>query len=63
METYHVTIMDKNIDITVNRTSNNEYPYYAVASYKNIDGAGKTVEEARKKCESAVKIELIMNPW
>lgn len=62
METYHVTIMDKNIDITVSKTSNEEHPYYAVASYKNIDGAGKTVEEARKKCESAVKMELIMNP-
>lgn len=62
METYNVTIMDKNINITVNKTSNKEYPYYAAASYKNIDGAGKTIEEARKKCESAVRMELIMNP-
>lgn len=62
METYNVTIMDKNINITVNKTSNKEYQYYAAASYKNIDGAGKTIEEARKKCESAVRMELIMNP-
>jgi hypothetical protein len=61
VETYRVNIMSNEIDITVNETSNNEFPYYAVASYKKIDGAGKTVEEAKEKCEGAVRMDLRMN--
>jgi hypothetical protein len=61
VETYRVNIMNNEIDITVSKTNNKEFPYYAVASYKNIDGAGKSVEEAKAKCEGAVKIDLIMN--
>ncbi|MGH4121130.1 hypothetical protein [Clostridium sp.] len=61
METYQVMICNKNIDITISKTSNKEYPFYAAASYKNIDGAGKTADEARKKCESVVKMDILMN--
>lgn len=61
IERYETIVEGRSIEIIVYKTSNEVAPYYAVASFKRIDGAGKTLEEARRKCESAVKMDILMN--
>jgi len=61
IESYETTIKGRLIEIIVYETSNVAYPYYAIASLKKIDGAGKTVDEAKRKCEVAVKMDILTN--
>lgn len=62
IERYKTTIEGRTVEIIVYKATNVVAPYYAVASSKRIDGAGKTIEEAKRKCESAIKIDIITNP-
>jgi hypothetical protein len=60
VEEYEKEIAGRLVSIVVKYEQANEFPYYAVSSL-NIDGAGKTVEEAKEKCENATKLDIIMN--
>lgn len=60
VEEYEKEIQGQSIRIVVNHYSNRKNPYYAISSL-NIDGAGETIEEAKSKCENAIKMEIIMN--
>ncbi|MEA4835987.1 MAG: hypothetical protein VB133_12710 [Anaeromusa sp.] len=53
-----ITIRGIKVTITTVETSNTANRYYASSSYKNIDGAGCTVEEAKKKCINATELEI-----
>jgi nitrite reductase/ring-hydroxylating ferredoxin subunit len=61
IETYTKEILGREVTITVKKTDNKEFPYYASCSYKGIDGKGKTADEAKLSCESATKMDLLMN--
>jgi len=60
VEKYSKEIAGKVVEFTVECTENTEYPYY-VQSTLNVDGAGKTIVEAKEKCENATKMYIMMN--
>ncbi|ASN04680.1 hypothetical protein [Virgibacillus necropolis] len=60
IEKYEKEIEGTTVSITVKKTNNKESSYYAISSL-NVDGAGKTIEEAKGKCESATKMQILMS--
>ncbi|TYR76052.1 hypothetical protein FZC79_07820 [Rossellomorea vietnamensis] len=60
VEEYEKEIAGRLINIVVKHEQGKPFPYYAISSL-NVDGSGETLEEAKMKCESATKLEIIMN--
>ncbi|MCM3391451.1 MULTISPECIES: hypothetical protein [Cytobacillus] len=60
VEEYEKEIAGRLVSIVVKYDEGKAFPYYAVSSIK-IDGAGKTIEEAKEKCENATKLDIILN--
>lgn len=60
IEEYEKEIAGSLVRIVVKYDSSKQFPYYAISSL-NIDGAGMSIEEAKEKCESATKLDIIMN--
>ena len=53
-----ISIKAFNVTITVVETTNAVNPYYASSSYKSIDGAGNTIQEAKDRCIIATRIQI-----
>lgn len=60
VEEYETVIAGGLVSIVVSYEQDKPFPYYAVSTH-NVDGAGKTLEEAKMKCEQATKMQIIMN--
>ncbi|ETI69376.1 protein kinase family protein [Neobacillus vireti] len=60
VEEYEKEIAGRLVSIVVRHEQDKPLPYYAVSSL-NVDGSGKTLEEAKMKCENATKMEISMN--
>ncbi|MFI2857103.1 hypothetical protein ACH6EH_08155 [Paenibacillus sp. JSM ZJ436] len=58
IEEYEKVLVGKRVTITVKKTANSEFPYFAVSSLK-VSSAGMTLDEAKTKCENATKMEIL----
>jgi len=60
LEQYSFEIESKKVNVTIMEVfedGSKEPIYYAKSDFKNVFGIGKTLEEARRKCESAVSLK------
>lgn len=60
IEEYEKELAGRFVSIVVRHDRGKPFPYYAISSL-NVDGYGKTLEEAKMKCENATKMEITMN--
>ena len=60
VERYETEFAETLVSIVVKYERDKPFPYLAVSSL-HVDGVGKSVEEAKEKCENATRIEINVN--
>jgi len=60
VEEYEKEIAGRFVSIVVKYEQDKPFPYSALSTL-SVDGSGKTLKEAKVKCEDATRMEIIMN--